>query len=456
LRLFSTSSKKNLAINEILRNAKEPCFIFHVSMNIDLPYGQTYLKVSIPDNNILGIVRTNEIVFPDGPTKLIDFALQHPLGTLQIHDIVSPSDTVAIVVDDYTRPCPTKILLPPLLQELSQAGINDTDVTIIIGTGTHHPPSIETIQKLLGEKILRNYNVIFTDQKSSSFVNVGESSYHHHIEILKEYVEADVKILVSDIEYHYFAGYGGIRKSVLPAISSKKTIQQNHAMMFDPHASTGNIKQNPVHLEMTQAMRMTGCDFSLGCVINSKHHIVGVWTGDPELVMDAGITLVDRMYKSEIPSKPDIVVVASDGAPHDINLYQALKALYTASQVVKNNGWIILAADCHEGIGSDLYQEWLQRYQTSSEIKTALEKDFQIGAHKAYYHRLAVETFHIGLVSSFPDSFVKQVLSFQPFLTLQDALDHALKQMGESAKVLVIPNGTTTHVTIPTREEKEH
>lgn len=417
-------------------------------MNVDLPYGSTHLNLSIPDKNKVEIIKTNEIISPDKPTKLIELALQHPLGTLALNDIVTPGDTVAIVVDDYTRPCPTKVLLPPILQELSHAGINDTDITIIIGTGTHHPPSFETIQNLLGEKIVRNYTVIFTDQESSSFVTIGQSSYHHTIEVLKEYVEADVKILVSDIEYHYFAGYGGIRKSVLPAISSKQTIQQNHAMMFDSYATTGSLKQNPVHLEMTQAMRLAGCDFVLGCVQNSNHQIVGVWAGDPERVLDAGVKLVDSMYKSEISYKPDIVVVASDGAPHDINLYQALKAIYAAVQVVKTNGWIILAAECREGVGNDLYQNWLQRYKTSIDIKTALENDFHIGAHKAYYHRQAVETCHVGLVSLLPESFVQDILSFHWFPSIQDALNHALKQMGEAAKIVVIPHGTTTHITI--------
>ena len=417
-------------------------------MNVSLPYGTTYLNVSIPDRTTCDIIKTNEILAPDSPNQLIEQALQHPLGTQPLHDIATSGDTVAIVVDDYTRPCPTKTLLPPVLKELTRTGVDDTDVTIIIGTGTHSPPSFETTRKLLGEKIVRNYTVISTDQKSSTFVPIGESSYHHQIEILKEYIEADIKIIVSDIEYHYFAGYGGVRKSVLPAISSKQTIQQNHAMMFDPRATTGCMKQNPIHLEMNEAMRLAGCDFTLGCVLNSKHQIVSAWAGDPERVMDAGVKLVDSMYKSEIQKKPDIVITAADGAPHDINLYQALKAMYTASQVVKNGGWIILAAECPQGMGSNIYHDWLQKYQTASEIKTALEKDFQIGAHKAYYHRIAVETCHIGLISSLQDTFVQQFLSYHPFKSVQEALNHALEEVGNTARILIIPNGTTTHVTL--------
>ena len=417
-------------------------------MKVSIPYGVEYLNVSIPDKNLSGIIKTNEMIGSDSPYQLIEQALRKPLGAQHLSTIVSPGDTIAIVVEDYTRPCPTNILLPPLLKELKQSGISETDITIIIGTGTHHPPSIDSIQSILGHKIARAYNVIYNDQQSSTFVSVGLSTYHHQIEVLKEYLDADVKILVSDIEYHYFAGYGGIRKSILPAISSKQTIQQNHAMMFDVHATTGNLKKNPVHLEMMEAMNLAGCDFALGCVLNSTHEIVGVWAGDPEKVMDNGIKLVDIMFKSEISETPDIVVVSADGAPHDINLYQALKALYTASQVVKEGGWIILVAECKEGLGSDLYHEWLQKYKTSSEIKKALEDNFKIGAHKAYYHRKAVETFHICLISSLHESFVDRFLSFHPFSSVQDALDHAIQNSDDTPRVLVLPHGTTTHVEI--------
>jgi lactate racemase len=415
-------------------------------MRITLPYGSKNLDVSIPKGNLLDIIQSHELTSSNNPTTLIETALQNPLGTGKLGKIAKTGDSVAIVVDDHTRPLPSKILLPPVLQILEDAGVTNTDITIIIGTGTHQAPSFETIGMLLGEEIIREYSVMHTDQDASTFVNVGTSSYHHDIEVLKEYVQADIKIIISDIEYHYFAGFGGTRKSILPAIASKRTIQMNHAMMFDKYATTGSRRKNPINIEMEESMMLAGCDFSLSCVLNSQHQIVGAWAGDPEQVMDEGVKLVDNMYKSTITKKPDIVLVAADGSPHDINLYQALKALYTAAQVVKKNGWIILVAECAEGMGSNLYQEWLQRYQTAEEIKKALEDDFKIGAHKAYYHRQAVETCTIGLISTLHKSFVKNLLGFHPFSNPQQALDHALQNVGSKAQVLVIPNGTTSHV----------
>lgn len=406
------------------------------------------MEVSIPKENLLGIIRTKELKSPNNPTTLIETALQNPIGTRRLEKMTKPKDSVVIVVDDHTRPLPVKILLPQVLKRLTKAGITNTDITIIIGTGTHQAPSFEIIGALLGKEIVRTYSVIHTNQDASTFINVGTSSYGHDIEVLKEYVHANIKIIISDIEYHYFAGFGGTRKSILPAISSKRTIQMNHAMMFDKHATTGSMKKNPIDIEMNEAMRLAGCDFSLGCVLNSEHQIVGAWAGNPEQVMDEGTKLVESMYKSTIAKKPDIILVAADGTPHDINLYQSLKALYTATQVVKKKGWIILISECSEGMGSDLYQDWLQRYQTSEEIKKVLEENFKIGAHKAYYHRQAVETCKIGLVSSLHESFVQNVLGFHPFSTAQQALNHALQEIGGKATVLVIPNGTTSHVTL--------
>ena len=422
-------------------------------MNVTLPYGSKQLEISILKKNLLGIVTTNEMKAKFDPVNLVYSALQNPIGTSRLNTIVKKGTSVAIIVDDHTRPCPTKILLPPLLNELEKAGVSETDITIIIGTGTHQPPSFESLADMLGEDIIRKHLIISTDQDASTFIKVGESTYQHDIEILKEYVEADIKIIISDIEYHYFAGFGGIRKSILPAISSKKTIQQNHAMMFDKYSTTGSMEKNPINLEMTEALRLAGCDFALGCVLNSDHQIVDVWAGDAEQVMQKGVKLVDNMYRSTISKKPDIVLVAADGSPHDINLYQALKALYTAAQVVKKKGHIILVAECAEGMGSNLYQDWLQQYQSASEIKRALEDAFVIGAHKAYYHRQAVETCTICLVSSLHESFVQNVLGFLPFPSVQEALDHTLEKTGDKANVLIIPNGTTSHVTFGKKKE---
>ncbi len=379
---------------------------------------------------------------------MIQEALQHPLGTDRLCTMTGPGETVAIVIDDYTRPCPTKIILPPVLEELKNAGVNDLDVLIIIATGTHCPPTADVIKDLVGDKVFRNYMISSNDAVNGNHVNVGRTKRGNDIEILKEYVEADFKILLGDIEYHYFAGFGGTRKSILPGISSKNTIQRNHSLLFEKHSSMGQLKENPINQEMNEAMHFAGCDFALNVVQNSQHRIVSAWAGKPELVMDAGVKLVDTMYKKEISDAPDIVIAAANGHPHDINLYQAMKAMHTACQIVKPNGVIVLVAECPEGHGSQLYIDWLKKYKTSGEIQKALQDNFIIGAHKAFYHRIAVENHPVIFVSAMDSPDVTELFGFTKEKTPDDALSKALSLSGSQSRVLVVPQGTTTFLSL--------
>jgi len=416
-------------------------------MNITLPYGKKTFTVELPEDKILKVISAKSMQASQPCEDLITQALQNPSGTKKIQDLVLNKKNIAIVVDDYTRPSPTKQLLPPLLTELHNAYIPEEHITIIIATGTHTPPTNDQIETLLGRDIAHRYRVIANDNDKSTYMSVGTSKYGHDIQILKEYVEADCKILVGDIEYHYFAGFGGTRKSVLPGIAAGMTIQQNHAMMFHHASTTGSLKENPINLEMTEAMDLAGCDFALYCVLNEHHDIVGVWAGDAHQVMEAGVNFVNNMYQQTLEEKPEIILISADGHPHDINLYQAMKAMYTASQVIADGGIIILVAACPEGMGNDRYVRWMEQYCSAHEIQEGLESCFQIGAHKAYYHRQIIEEATVYLVSSMDPSYVKE-LGFHPFSNPKEALDHAFAHEGKDKKVVVVPNGTTSHLVL--------
>jgi nickel-dependent lactate racemase len=413
-------------------------------MHIQLPYGKGTLPLDVPENNLIDVVVPKEFIPPQQPELMIKDALRHPLGADQLSKAVGRGDTVAIVIDDYTRPCPTKLLLPPVLEELQHAGVNDLDVTIIVATGTHTPPSAETIKELVGDKISRNYMIISNDAVNGPHVNVGRTKRGNDIEVLQQFVEADFKILLGDIEFHYFAGYGGTRKSILPGISSKATVQRNHSLLFEKNSRMGVLRDNPIHQEMNEAMHLAGCDFALNVVQNSHERIVGAWAGSPELVMDAGVKIVDSMYRRTVSERPDIVVTAANGAPHDINLYQAMKAMYTACQIVKDDGVIILVAECKQGHGSQLYIDWLAAHKTAQAVQDALCKSFVIGAHKAFYHRQAIENHPVFCVSSLEKAQVEGFFEFKYATDPNEALQQAFALKGKDARILVIPQGTTT------------
>jgi nickel-dependent lactate racemase len=422
-------------------------------MHIELPYGKGTVPLDVPEKNLLEVAVPKEFIQPRQPEEMIQEALKNPLGTEPLSQLVGPGDTIAIVIDDYTRPCRTKMLLPPVLDELKNAGVNDLDILIIVATGTHTPPSEDVIKGLVGDKIFRNYMIISNDAVNGTHVNVGTSKRGNDIEILKEYVESDFKILLGDIEYHYFAGFGGTRKSILPGISSKNTIQRNHSLLFEKHSRMGQLKENPIHQEMNEAMHLAGCDFVVNVVQNSHHRIVGVWAGKPEIVMDSGTKLVDTMYKKEISEAPDIVITAANGHPHDINLYQAMKAMHTACQIVKPRGVIILVAECPQGPGSQLYIDWLKKYKTSREIQQALQDNFIIGAHKAFYHRVTIENHPVIFISAMNTSDVTELFGFIKENTLNEALTEALRISGPESRILVVPQGTTTFLTLKDSEK---
>jgi nickel-dependent lactate racemase len=417
-------------------------------MHIELPYGKGTLPLDVPEKNLLEVAVPREFIQPQQPELMIQEALKNPFGTKRLSTLVGAGDTIAIVIDDYTRPCPTKMILPPVLAELKTAGVFDLDIRIIIATGTHTPPSSDAVKDLVGDKIFRNYMILSNDAVHGTHVNVGRTKRGNDIEILKDYIDADFKILLGDIEYHYFAGYGGTRKSILPGISSKNTIHRNHSLLFEKHSCMGMLKENPINQEMNEAMHLAGCDFALSVVQNSQHRIVGAWAGKPELVMDAGVKLVDTMYKKEIATAPDIVITAANGHPHDINLYQAMKAMHTACQIIKPHGVIILIAECPQQHGSQLYIDWMRNYKTSQEIQQALRKNFIIGAHKAFYHRVTIENHPVFFISEMNTSDVTELFGFRKEKTPNDALAHALKISGEDSKVLVVPQGTTTFLRI--------
>jgi len=413
-------------------------------MQIKIPYGKKFLLADIPEKNLLDIITPKELIPPDSAENILADALKNPLGSERLSDFVKKEDSVVIVVDDYTRPCPNELMLKPVLEELKMAGVSDSNILLIIATGTHTPPDFEKIKEIVGDKIARNYNVISNDVENSEYVSIGKSKFGNEIEIIKEYLEADVKIILGDIVYHYFAGYGGTRKSILPGIASRNTIQNNHSMLFENQSTTGKLKGNRISEEMLEAMHKAGCDFCLNVVLNSNKQIIGAWSGNPDLVMNEGVKLIDSLYKREVLKQSDIVIVGANGYPSDINLYQSMKALHLATKVTKKGGIIIFIAECINGIGSNLYLEWLKKYKTSSEIQNELSKKFIIGAHKAYYHRKAVENYDIFLISSLDTSCYLDTFSFSCVANINDALIKAFNKLGTDAKIIVIPQGTVT------------
>jgi lactate racemase len=409
-----------------------------------IPYGKTEVCARIPTRNFLGAIEPKEREGVADSRTEIERALSQPIGTQRLSEIAKAGDKVAIVVDDATRATPSYMMVLPLLDELNKTGVNDEDVTVIFGCGSHRAVTPEEKEKLIGKEALERVKAINHDYMADDQVFLGETSRGTKVKVNKVFAEADVKVLAGDINLHYYAGYGGGRKGVLPAVSSAETIQQNHALLVHPKAATGVLEENPVHEDMMEAAKLAKVDFILNIVTNSKNELVQAFAGDIEQAFLEGTKLVDKMYKVPIEKRANIIVVSAGGYPHDINLYQASKAIHNALEAVKRRGVIILAAECSEGHGNEVFSEWMEKFTDLKQIEKEIKKHFVLGGHKAYYLTKALQKVTIILLSVMPDYYAVNIFKMRTASAMNDAIRDAFDVAGKNARVYVMPHGSNT------------
>ncbi len=407
---------------------------------VQLKYGKSQIEVDIPEKNLIGIVGPQELPKVVNERKEIQNAIKNPINSKELSEIVNPGNKVAIIVSDITRPSPSSKILPPLIDELHSLGIQDEDISIIFALGIHRSHTEEEKKKLVGEEIYNNYLCI--DHDPDDCVNMGTTSYGTSMDVFKLVAEADVVICTGNIELHYFAGYSGGAKAIMPGVSSREAVQNNHKMMLLPEARAGNLN-SPVRKDMDEAGELLGIDFVVNVVLNEKKEIVKAVAGKPMDAYKTGAEYVDKMYKVKIEKPADIVITCAGGFPKDINLYQAQKALENAKYAVKDGGSIILVAECSEGLGEEVFEQWVMEAKDPEDLIKKIEENFVLGGHKAAAIALVMRKADCFLVSEMPEDLAKKVF-FIPKKNLQDAFEEAMKKYGEDAKVLVMPYGGST------------
>jgi nickel-dependent lactate racemase len=342
----------------------------------------------------------------------------------------------------------------PVLAELSLAGVPDENITIIFGCGTHRAVKPEEAAALVGAEVIKRIKTVSHDCRAQDLVNVGTTKTHcNKIMVNRVFAEADVRVLLGDVNFHYYAGYGGGRKSVLPAVCGEETIKQNHAMLLHANAKTGNLADNPLHQDMMEAAKLAKVDFILNVVENKKGEIVKAFAGDLEQAFMEAVKLVDEMYRVTIDRRADIIVVSAGGYPADINLYQAYKALENALDAVKRGGVIILVAECLEGHGNQVFYDWMSRLGDLKNVEREVRRNFVMGGHKAYYLLKALQNHQILLVSSLPDYYATSIFRLKTVRAVNDALMEAFKIAGSASRVWAIPQGSCTFPVFKAPEE---
>lgn len=354
---------------------------------------------------------------------------------------MKPGEKIAVVTSDITRPMPTYKVMPALLDELYAAGVKGEDITLVFALGSHRKHTGEERKHLAGERAWSE--IACVDSDPADCVRMGVTAAGTPVDITRVVAEADRRICLGNIEYHYFAGYSGGAKAIMPGASTRDAIQSNHAMMVRPEACAGALETNPLRMDIEEAGAVCGIDFILNVVLSEHKEIIRAVAGHPVKAHRAGCAFLDALYLKELPQGADIVLVSQGGAPKDLNLYQTQKALDNARHAVNPGGVIVLIGSCKEGLGERVFEEWMTKSASPQAMIERIGRDFQLGGHKAAAIAMTLEKADVYLVSDLEPEFVRSIfLTPQP--SVQEALNKAFEKLGPKATVLAMPYGGST------------
>ena len=326
-------------------------------MKISLNYGYESMTLDIPDENYMGTLSPKDIKEIEDPVNEVRRALANPIGNEKLKELASPQDKVIILVSDISRPCPSNILLPPILEELKEAGVSKDQITIVFGLGVHRKHTEEEKKKLVGENIYNQIKCI--DHDIDNCVKIGTTKRGNEISVFKKILEADFIIATGNLEFHYFAGFSGGAKAIAPGVCSRNTIANNHKHFLEPGAKAGKIEGNPIREEIEEIGEMVGINFMVNAVLNSHKKVVRVVAGDVTKAHREGAEYINNIFGVKIDNLADIVIASPGGYPKDIDLYQTHKAMENAKLAVKKGGIIIVAGECRDGLGEESFAEAL-------------------------------------------------------------------------------------------------
>ncbi len=321
-------------------------------MEVGLLFGEKTIDLELPESiTLLEMKEAKPLSDPDGAVR---HALENPIGSVPLKDIVKGKKNACVVISDITRPVPNRIILPPILGTLEENGLAREDITILVATGMHRPNLGKELEAIVGSKIMDQYNIVnHYCRKPEEYRKIDEIE-GASIEINNHYLDADLKILTGLIEPHFYAGYSGGRKSILPGISSFETMKFMHSYKMIDHPKVTNclLDGNPFHEYGIRVADLAGVDFVVNVVINKERRIAGVFAGDHKLAHKEGCGMVYDHSSVQLEKQVDLVITAGGGYPLDATFYQISKALICAKDILRKGGTIVVACECREGLGN--------------------------------------------------------------------------------------------------------
>ena len=421
-----------------------------------MKYGQEEFEVHLPPELIAAELEPNRIDLPQRtPAEHIRWALDHPIDSAPLKELVRAGEKVCIVISDVTRRWQSpETYLPILVAELESAGIRNEDILILSATGTHRRQTREEQIGLVTQAVYDRVRVEdhqCTEEENLAYV--GTTSRGTPVWLDKRALECDHILLTGGVVFHFMAGYGGGRKSILPGISGRETIMKNHNLALNPGLGSGsnpNVRSanmndtNPVHADMMEACSMVNPTFLVNVVVNDDQEIIAAFAGNWITAHQAACDLVDRMYGVPVREKTPLVIASAGGYPKDLNFYQTIKTLCNAREVVEDGGTIILVTKSEEGYGSADTEKQVAGYPTMVEREKALRADFSIGAFIGYLFAECAETHHMIAVTSM-DQKDFGTAKIHVVRTLDEALELS-RQLngGKDLRATLLPHGANT------------
>jgi lactate racemase len=413
-------------------------------MEIRVPYGHSTLSAEIPDTFGVDIVELPETPSATDPSAEVRRALEEPVGDFSwsAHERVR---SVAIAVNDKTRPVPHQHLLPPLIHRLAGLRVPDAAITFFIAVGGHPPMTPDEFAGVIPPEILRRFRVVSHDsERDDDLVFLGDTARGTPVCVNRRFVEADLRIVVGTIEPHQFVGFSGGVKSAAIGLAGPATINANHTLMAHPDSRIGAYATNPARQDVEEIGELIGVHLALNAILDLRREIVRVVAGHPVAVMETGVPLALQICQVAVGQDYALVVASPGGDPKDINVYQAQKAVAAAARIVRPGGIIILTAACREGAGSPHYEQWVSGKRSRQEvIDTFRTEGFRIGPHKAFQFARDTERARLIVCSDMAPELSRRLL-LDPADDLQAAVDDALADLAPSERIAVLPHATST------------
>ncbi len=416
-------------------------------MDIRLAYGKTGLRVKLPDHIHTEVVEPRYVKGYTNPLQAVSEALNHPISHAPLKDSVQSHQKVAIVFSDITRATPYHILVPALLEALDH--LPDKHITLFCATGTHRPANHDELCSILGKEIVDRFRVVQNDASDESlFQDVGTTTSGNRILLYSEIMEYDLRILTGFIEPHFFAGFSGGGKAVMPGMAYVESIRFNHSIrnLENPNTRWGRTYGNPLWEDIMEASLFAAPLFLLNITLNREKKITGVFAGDLREAHKKGCDFAKGAAMAGLDHPFDIVITSNSGYPLDLNVYQSVKGMSAAEQIVKEGGSIIVAAECWDGIpaGSD-YETILRSVGNVSELmsfikqhETSLKDTWQV-----YFQAMIQQKAEVHLYSSLDDQTVRSAL-LKPTHDMEQLVQDLVEKYGKDSRICILPEGPHT------------